>query len=135
MAGNMTDYLENKLLEHTLGQTAFSMPTNVYLALFTADPTDAGTLTNELPNANNYARVDFTALMGTASSGAINNNTDVAFATATGDWGVVSHIAVMDSPTLGSGNMLYHSQLSYPVEILNTDDLVIASSNLIFTLD
>jgi hypothetical protein len=38
----MTDYLEKKLLDHTLGKAAYTMPTTVYLALFTADPGDTG---------------------------------------------------------------------------------------------
>ena len=32
-----SDYLEDKLLDHVLGNTAFSQPSNIYLALFTAD--------------------------------------------------------------------------------------------------
>ena len=36
-----SNYLENKLLDHALGTTAFTQPTNQYLALHTADPTDA----------------------------------------------------------------------------------------------
>ena len=38
----MSNYLEEKLLDHTLGTSAYTHPSTVYLALHTADPTDAG---------------------------------------------------------------------------------------------
>lgn len=39
---SFSDYLENKVLDHVFGNTALVSPTTVYLALFTANPTDAG---------------------------------------------------------------------------------------------
>ena len=41
MAGNLTNYLENKLLDHFLGTTSYTMPSPVYVALFTVAPGDA----------------------------------------------------------------------------------------------
>ena len=38
----MSNYLEEKLLDHTLGTSAYTTPSTVYLALHTAVPTDAG---------------------------------------------------------------------------------------------
>ena len=43
-----SNYLENKILDHALGTTAFTQPTNQYLALHTADPTDAASGQNFL---------------------------------------------------------------------------------------
>ena len=37
----MSDYLERKLLDHTLGTAAYTHPSQAYLALHTADPTAA----------------------------------------------------------------------------------------------
>ena len=39
----LSDYLENAVLNLTLNGTAFTAISTPYLALFTADPTDAGT--------------------------------------------------------------------------------------------
>ena len=39
----MSNYLENKVLDYVLRDQADWAPTAVYLALHTADPTDAGT--------------------------------------------------------------------------------------------
>ena len=55
--GSFTDYLENKVLDHVVGKTSFTMPAVVAVALFTAAPSDAGGGT-EVTNANNYARSD-----------------------------------------------------------------------------
>ncbi|WP_377846978.1 hypothetical protein [Bosea sp. UC22_33] len=54
MAGSASDYLEKKLLDHSLGVAAYTMPGTVYLALFTADPGEAGPGTEV--SGNGYAR-------------------------------------------------------------------------------
>ena len=42
MAGSKSDYLENEILDHVLGGADYSRPATVYIALYTAAPTDAG---------------------------------------------------------------------------------------------
>ena len=37
-----SNYAENKVLDHLLGTATFTRPTNVFLALFTSDPGEAG---------------------------------------------------------------------------------------------
>ena len=37
----ISTYLGNKLLDHSLGSTSFTMPANVYVALYTATPSAA----------------------------------------------------------------------------------------------
>ena len=103
---NMTDYLEKELLDHTLNVAAFAFPT-LHLALFTADPTDAGVLTNEVTNAGAYARVALAAKFSAASSEVSANTAEIAFTQATVSWGTVTYIGIMDSGTHGAGNMLY----------------------------
>ena len=38
----MSDYLENALINHIFRNTDFTRPANIYVALFTAAPNDAG---------------------------------------------------------------------------------------------
>ena len=38
----LSNYLENKLLDHILKNVSYTSPTTVYVGLFTSDPTDAG---------------------------------------------------------------------------------------------
>ena len=36
-----SNYLENKVIDHFLGTSSTSAPSNVYMGLFTSNPTDA----------------------------------------------------------------------------------------------
>jgi hypothetical protein len=133
MAGNISNYLETKLLEHSLGKTAFTLPTNVYAALYTVAPTDAGGGT-EVTVANGYARV--VTSWNSAVNGAITNAADIRFpsaSTATGTWGTVVALGLFDAST--NGNLLWYGPLSASVTINNGDDFRIAAGGLTITLD
>jgi hypothetical protein len=102
---SFADYLENKLLDHVFGGTAYSAPGTLYAALFTAAPTDAGGGTEV--TGGSYARAAITnntTNFPNASGGAKSNGTAITFATATADWGTVTAIGIMDAST--SGNLL-----------------------------
>src|SRR5690606_35622621 len=104
----LSNYAENKLLDHILGTAAFTMPTQVYVALFTADNgLESGVLTGEV-SGGAYARVavDF----GAASGGVANPTATVTIPQATGSWGTVTHVAIMDAPS--GGNVLLHGPLT-----------------------
>ena len=47
-----SDYLEGKIIETTLRGAAMPAPSSIYIALYTADPSDAGTSANEVAVAN-----------------------------------------------------------------------------------
>ena len=52
---DFSDYLENALLDHTLlGGGALAQPANIYIALYTTDPTDADAGTEV--SGGSYAR-------------------------------------------------------------------------------
>lgn len=127
----MTNYLEKRLLDHTLGKTAFSMPT-VHLALFTADPGEAGALTNEV-SAGGYARRPLTASMAAAdtTAGTSSNTAAITFGPATADWGSITHVAVMDAST--GGNALLYGALAVSKVINNGDSLQVAAGQLTLT--
>lgn len=107
--GSLSDYAENALLNH-LFNTAYTRPTTVYIALCTADPTDAatGASCNEVANSNNYARKVIS--FGAASARRITQDANVDFNTASGPWGTVTHWVLTDSATWGAGNVLAHGQ-------------------------
>lgn len=127
MADNLSNYAENKLLDHILGTTAYTKPT-VYLALFTTDPTDAGTGTEV--TGGSYARksITFTA----AANGSTSNSADVLFDVATANWGTISHIGLYDALT--SGNLLWHGPLSASKSIATDDQFKIGSAKLTVSL-
>ena len=65
-------YLANKLLDHQLGKTAYTMPT-VYVGLSSTTPTVGGTNITE-PSTGSYARVATSASTWTAASGGATSN-------------------------------------------------------------
>jgi hypothetical protein len=100
VANNFADDLETDVLNHFFKVTAaVAQPTNLYLCLFTADPTEAGSTTNEVGTGLGYARqlVSFSAVTTNGTAKQITNNADISFPTATGDWGTVTHGAVVDA--------------------------------------
>lgn len=88
-----------------LRAAAFTPPTTLYLALYTAAPTDAGGGTEVSGGA--YARQSFTLTV--ASGGASSNGADITFPTATANWGTVVAVGIFDALT--AGNLLMWSLL------------------------
>lgn len=133
---NMTDSLEKLLLDGLLGVTPYTTPTNVYMALFTANPTDTGSVTNELTAATDpgYTRQLLTGKFSTATSEASSNTAQISWATATGDWSTVTYVGIMVGGTEGVADMLLWGALAGPVTILNTEIFVITIGNVTLTL-
>jgi hypothetical protein len=117
MPGSKSDYLENKLLDHVLTNTAYTSPTTVYVGLYTVAPTDAGGGTEV--TGNNYAREAVT--FATASSGATSNDAEVEFGTPSATWGEVVAFGVFDADT--AGNLLYWGELTN-AKTINSGDVV-----------
>ena len=53
----------------------------------------------------------------------IKNKTEITFNTALTDWGYISGVAILDSSTYGSGNLLMFSQLANPRQIFIGDNI------------
>lgn len=129
MAGNLSNYLENKLLEHSLGRTQFALPAATYVALFTASPTDAGGGTEV--SGNGYLRTAIT--WNPASSGSISNAADVVFPTATGAWGTIVAVGIFDAAS--GGNLLWYANTSTTPTVGNGDLFKLLAGNVTFGLD
>jgi hypothetical protein len=124
----MSNFLEDALINATLRNTTYTSVATVYVSLWTSDPTDAGSGTEV--SGNSYARTAVT--FGAPSNGASTNSADVTFPTATGSWGVVGWIGINDAAT--SGNLLYHSPLDTSKTIDTGDIFKISTGNLSVTL-
>lgn len=106
MANNLSDYAENKLLDHITNGSAYAQPT-VRVALFTADPTEAGSLANEVPATGGTGYARQTLVASAASAGANSNSAEIVFpVNGSGTPYTVTHVGLIDSPTLGSGNVI-----------------------------
>jgi len=110
-----------------LGTGSFTAPSNVFLSLWTSDPTDAGSGT-EL-SGSSYARQDIN--FGAASSGVATSSGVVTFPTATGSWGTVTHIGIHDA--VSSGNLLFHGALTASKAIASGDVFQVANGGITIT--
>ena len=124
----MSNYLENALINATLRNTSYTSPSTVYVALYTSDPTDAAT--GPEVSGTSYARQSVT--FGSPSNGVTTNSAAVEFPQAGGSWGTVTHIGIRDAST--SGNLLYHTALDASKAIATGDVFRIASGSLSVTL-
>lgn len=128
-AGSLSDYAEDKLLDHTFENTAYTPAATVYLALATTDPTDAGTgATIAEPSYTGYARKAIT--FGAASSRQVAQSGDVSFDACTAGSATVTHWAILDSATTGAGNMLAHGALSASKSIVAGNTPSVASGQV-----
>ena len=120
----LSDYLENKLLDHVLKGVSYTSPTTVYVGLYTSDPGDDNSGTECTGGA--YARQELAVT--TASGGIVTSSADVTFPQATDSWGTISHIGLLDALT--SGNLLMHTPLTTSKAIDTGDIFKIASGSL-----
>jgi hypothetical protein len=124
-----TDFMENKIIDHMLRNQSYTPATTVYVALFTAAPSDAGGGTEV--SGGSYARQ--AAGLSAASGGASSNAADITYPQATADWGTVTHCALFDALT--SGNMLMWTPLDASKTINNGDTFKINAGDLDVTVD
>jgi len=125
----LSDYLENKLLDHVLRNTSFESPTTVYVGLYTSDPGDDNSGTEI--SGGSYARQILSVT--TATAGIVTSSADVTFPQATASWGTISHIGLLDDLT--AGNLLMHTALTTSKTIDEGDIFKIPTSSLTASLD
>jgi hypothetical protein len=125
----ISNYLENALLNATLRNTSYTSPATVYAALFTSDPTDAGSGTE--CTGSGYARKVIT--FAAPSNGVTTNSAAaVEFDQATASWGTITHFGIFDALT--SGNLLYHGALTTSKTIDSGDIFKFSTSSVTVTL-
>lgn len=129
--GSASNYLENEVLDHVLKVGSFTVPSNIYVALSTADPTESGGSIAE-PAGNNYSRVQCNT-WDAASGGATANTSVITFPTPSGSWGTVTHFALYDASS--AGNMLFYGALAASKSVGAGDTPSFAAGALQITSD
>lgn len=120
----MSDYLENKLIDHIFRNTAFTVPATLYVGLHTITPTDVGGGTEVSVAGNTYTRVSiptslyaFQSTGGTvgAVSAGVSGNTwnanTIQYPAPNNAWGVINGFGIYDANT-GGGNLLFYGNLT-----------------------
>lgn len=132
--GSFSDFLELELLDHVLGNAAYTAPATVYVALYTVTPSDTGGGTEV--SGGSYARVAVTnnaTNWPAASGGSKSNGTTITFTTATASWGECVAWGILDAATLG--NLLIWGALTVPKTVGSGDTAEFAAGDLDITLD
>jgi hypothetical protein len=129
---SFTDYSENLVLNWLFTTNSATRPTDWYVGLFTAAPSDAGGGTEV--SGNGYARkVTGTISVSGTSPTLATNAAAIEFAAASGgNWGTITHVAIFDALT--SGNMLGWAALSSSRTINDGDIIRIPAGDLDITL-
>lgn len=115
MAG-LSRYAQRKLLDHIMKVASFTVPTNIYVALFNAGPTEcAGTgYARELCNAWDAAT--------DADPSVIDNTGIIDFGNGMADWGELTHFGLYDASV--AGNLLWDITALAANKVINDGDPV-----------
>lgn len=130
MAGSFSDYLEDKVLKHVFTNTAYTAPTTLYVALFTAAPSDSGGGTEV--TGGSYARQSMAFTVSGSNPTQATNSANVDFPTASAGWGTIVSAAVFDASS--GGNMLAYADLTASKTINSGDVFRFPASNFTITL-
>jgi len=125
---SLTNTYETTTLTWLFTADSATRPTSWYIGLFTDDPGETGAGTEV--SGGSYAR---TAVTLTVSGNTATNSGAVEFTAATGSWGTITHIGVMDASS--GGTMIVHAALDASKTIASGDVFRIPAGDLDITLD
>lgn len=128
---SFTDTLETRVMNWAFTDAAATRPTEWYLGLFTAAPSDTGGGTEVSGGA--YARQAATFAVSGTEPVQATTTAAVQWPEATATWGEITHAAVFDALT--GGNMLAYAALVEAKTILSTDVLRISAGKFTITLN
>lgn len=126
----LSDYLENKLIDHLFRSVSFTAPVALHVGLLTAAPSDTGGGTEvsggsyarvaEAPGSTNWANTQNSGTgVSSGTGGTTQNLTTVTFPAPTANWGVVTHFGIYDASS--AGNLLVWGALTVSKTINNGD--------------
>lgn len=124
----LSDWSEVALLDWLMGGATPTRPTNRYLALFTAAPSDSGGGTEM--SGGGYARQAVTC--GAASGGTCSNSNAPSFTISGVNPAAFTHIGIFDASS--GGNLLWHGPLAASKDLDDGDTINFAVGELDFTL-
>jgi len=106
-----TNVLENALVDHLFRTATFAKPAALWIALFTAAPSDPGGGTevagggyvrvNLPPSNTNWAATQGGTSASSGTGGQTSNAIPVTFPVPTAAWGTVTAFGLYDAPTGG----------------------------------
>ena len=109
--------------------------TNLWLALHTADPGEAGTAISSEATFGGYARVVLTrATDFTVSGNQVSNANLEQFPQCSSGSNTITHASIVDSAS-GAGNIIVRAALNTSIPVSSGIQCQFSSGGLVFTLD
>ena len=127
---SFSNHLETEILDHVFGGNAYTAPSTLYLSLHTANPDEDGSGAEVSTSGTAYARQTVTF---TVSGNEATTSAAVEYATATANFGTVTHVGVYDAST--GGNLLCYAALTSSKTIETGDVFRVPAGDLDITLD
>jgi len=124
----MSNYLETKILDYVLRDTADWAPATVYLALHTADPAEDGS--GAEVSGGSYAR-QACAFDATHATGGNTANTSAESFTGMPAC-TVTHIGIWDHAS--AGNLLFYTDVTANKTVTSGDTISVAAGAVTVTL-
>jgi hypothetical protein len=133
---SLTNYTENKLIDHIFRTASFTKPTGLFIGLITAATDLEAGLVTEVTGAG-YARIARAPLdanwNATTTNGITANTASLQFPAATADWGTCTHFGIWDAAT--GGNLLIYALLTAARTITNGTTASFGAGALTFQVD
>ncbi|QDP64544.1 MAG: hypothetical protein Tp1100DCM00d2C33371621_2 [Prokaryotic dsDNA virus sp.] len=117
MAG-FSDYLEDKVLKHVFGGSAYTAPGTLYVALYTVAPTDTGGGTEV--SGGGYTRKTAAFTVSGTNPTQASNTAAIEYPTATANYGTVVAVGIFDASS--SGNLMAYANLTSS-KVVSTGDV------------
>lgn len=130
--GAMSDYMEGKVVDSFLRNTAYTPAASVYVGLFESDPGEGtgGTETSYTGYARQVST--WTAIDGSGQTKNVGALTFPANGNASASV-TITHLVVFDALT--TGNRLLYTALTAPKTLSVGDVLSFAANAIVFTVD
>ena len=121
---NILKLLFNNVALPNIGNAGGLQPSSVagsfYIALFTGDPGEDGSVTDEATYIGYARKAVARSIAGWAiSANNCSNTAAIIFAECTGGSDTITHLAIMTD--LSGGNMIYKGQLTVPLIVSSGD--------------
>lgn len=113
-----------KLQDHLFMKTPLAQPTNLWVALSTADPGVDGASLAEPTGGYARAETDGDDWSAADVNGLSTSLTQFSFGAASGDWGTITHVAIVD--TVSAGQVVARGVLVTPRTVNTGDTLIFA---------
>lgn len=127
-----SNYLEDMVLNYFLRNQSVTQPTQLYIALYKTNPTDADSGTEVTGGGYVRQSVSFGVPSQQSDRATITNLSRIEFPTASASWGEVAHFGIRDSRD--GGNLLVYGSFNKPTVIEEGNKFIIDTGNLTISI-